>query len=69
MLDRIWQWGPSGLILQKWRIDFDARKEPYNIKQIWVTLPKFPMVFWQEECLTTIGNKIGKLMALEEEWE
>ena len=30
LLDRKWQWGPSGLILKKWQIEFDAKKEPYN---------------------------------------
>lgn len=26
-------------------------------------------MFWQEECLIAIGNKIGKFVTLEKDWE
>ena len=66
LLDRKWEWGVSKLILQKWWIDFDAMKEPHNKQQIWVILPGLPMVFWEEEYLEAIGNKLGKFVALED---
>ena len=69
LLGRSWSWGPSGLILQKWRIDFDATREPFNIQQVWVIMPSLPMTFWEEECLEAIGNRIGKFVALEPNWE
>ena len=45
LLDRSWSWGPSGLILQKWRIDFDATREPFSIQQVWVIMLRLPMTF------------------------
>ena len=67
LLNRSWRWGPSGLILQKWRIDFDATKEPYNLQQFWVNLPGLPIMLWEEECLRAIHSKIGKFVALEQD--
>ena len=55
--------------MHKWRIDFDATKEPFNIQQVWVIMPGLPMMFWEEECLKAIGNKIGKFVALEPNWK
>ena len=69
LLDRSWNWGPSGLILHKWRIGFDATEEPFNIQQVWVIMSGLPMMFWYEECLKAIGNNISKFVALEPDWE
>ena len=46
LLNQRWSWGPSGLILRKWHVNFNAKSEPHNIQQIWVTLLGLPMVFW-----------------------
>ena len=62
-----WQWGPSSLILKKWRIDFDARKETHNQQQIWAILPGFPMVFFQKLIPEAIENKLGKFVAPEDD--
>ena len=39
LLQKSCSWGPSGLILKKWHIDFNAQKEPHNLQQIWAILP------------------------------
>ena len=68
LLQWSWNWGPSGLILRKSHIDFNARREPHNLQQIWAILPGLPMVFWQQHILEAIGNKIGKFIKLEDDW-
>ena len=69
LLNQNWHWGPSGLILKKWTIDFNAYKEPQNIQKVWVILPGLPVVFWQQKILEAIGNIIGNFVDLEEDWE
>ena len=64
-----WQRGPSGLILKKWKVDFEENIEPQNVQQVWVILPGIPMMFWKKEILEAIGGKIGKFIAMEENWE
>ena len=34
LLKHNWNWGPSGLILKNWTIDFNAYKEPHNIQKV-----------------------------------
>ena len=69
LLENNWQWGPSGFILKKWNVDFEAIKEPQNIQKISAILPGLPMMFWKKEILEAIGDKLGKFVSLEEEWE
>ena len=69
LLQKSWSWGPSGLILKKWHVDFNAQKEPHNLQQIWAILPGLPMIFQQKHILEGIGNKIGKFIKLEDNQE
>ena len=69
LLERNWKWGPSGLILRKWSVDFNAFRSPHNIQNIWVILSGLPMVFWQPKLFEAIGNKLGNFIATEENWE
>ena len=69
LLDNNWKWGPSGLILKNWSVDFDANREPQNVQNIWAIFPGLPIMFWKKEIMKAIGDKIGKFVALEEEWE
>ena len=55
--------------MKKWSVDFDANIEPQNVQKVWSILPSFPMMFWQQEILEVVGEKIGKFIALEEGWE
>ena len=50
-------------------MDFEANKEPQNIQKIWAILRGLPMMFWKKEILEAIGDKIGKFVPLEEEWD
>ena len=36
---------------------------------MWAILPSLPIMFWKKEFLEAIGGKIGKFIALEENWE
>ena len=69
LLNNSWQWGPFRLILKKWKVDFEANKEPQNVQQVWAILLGLPMMFWKKGILEAIGGKIGKFIALEENWE
>ena len=69
LLENNWKWGPSGLILKKWSVYFDANRESQNVQKIWVILPGLPMMFWQKDIMKAIGGKMGKFIALEEGWE
>ena len=67
--ERSWQWGPSGLILKRWNVDFNGKKDPHNIQQIWVILLGLPMIFRQSKIFQEIGNKLGRFIAIDENWE
>ena len=66
LLNYSWQWGPSGPILKKWNVDFEANIEPQNVQQVWAILPGLPLMLWKKEILEAIGGKIRKFIALEE---
>ena len=50
-------------------MDFDAKREPQNLQHIWVILPRLPMMFWQEQVLKAIGDKLGNFISMEENWD
>ena len=50
-------------------MDFNVRRESPNVQQVWVTLPRFSMVFWKEGILVSIGNKFGRFNSLEDDQE
>ena len=45
LLNKSWQWGPAGMILKKWNVDFEANREPQNVQQVWEILPRIPIMF------------------------
>ena len=59
-------WGPSGLILRKWVVDFNAYKEPHNVQKIWVILRGISMFFWKPNIFEAIGNRLWKFITLED---
>ena len=69
LLNNNWKWGSLGLIIKNWSVEFDANREPQNMQKILSILPELPMMFWKKEIMEAIGDKIGKFVALEEEWE
>ena len=69
LLNKSWQWGPAGMILKKWKLDFEANREPWNVQQLWAILTGLSLLFWKKEILEAIGGKIGKFIALEEKYE
>jgi hypothetical protein len=66
---RTWSWGPSGLTLKPWSVDFDPLKESMVVMKVWVILPGFPLDFWSREALEAIGNKLGSFVKLEPNWD
>jgi hypothetical protein len=69
LLDRVWNWGPDGLILQNWDVSFNVERSPQHLQKIWVILPGLPQFFWQKSILEAIGNKIGSFVSLEADWD
>jgi hypothetical protein len=61
--------GPSGLVLKEWAIDFDLSRDPLSLAKVWVILPNLSLVFWDEAVLISIGNKIGKFLSYELDWD
>jgi hypothetical protein len=64
-----WSWGPSGLSLKPWTVDFDPLKESTTVMKVWEILPGLPLTFWSREALEAIGNKIGSFVKLEPNWD
>jgi hypothetical protein len=64
-----WSWGPSGLTLKPWTVDFDPLKESMVVMKVWAILPGFPLDFWSREALEAIGNKLGSFVKLEPNWD
>ena len=54
---------------KKWKVDFEADREPQNVQKVREILPGLPMMFWKKEILEAIGGKIGKFIVPEENWE
>ena len=69
LMGKSWKWGPSGQILKRWQVDFEADREPQNVQQVWAIFPGLPIIFWQKEILEAIGEKIGRFVSLKDNWE
>jgi hypothetical protein len=69
MMGQNWDWGPLGLVLQKWSVDFDSSRELTIVQKVWVMSPSLPLVFLREEVLASIDSKIGQFVGLELNWE
>jgi hypothetical protein len=68
LLQKSWSWGPSGLFLKPWSVDFDPARESVSVMKVWAILPGLPLAFWTREALETIGNKLGAFVGLEPNW-
>jgi hypothetical protein len=63
-----WFWGPFGLSLKPWSVDFDPLKESMSVMEVWAILRSFPLDFWSREALESIGNWLGSFIKLEQNW-
>ena len=62
--DYVFKSGPSfmgskGLFLAPWTLDFNPTREISKVL-VWVRLPHFPFVLWDNEILKLIGDKLGR---------
>lgn len=62
VLSRMWVVKSDNLMLKRWHTTFNLDKEPLIFRHLWVIFPGFPLVFWNFEAFTTIGNAIGKFL-------
>lgn len=61
--------GPSSLILKQWAINFDPSRDPFSLKKVWDILHNLLLVFWKEDILKSIGNKIGSFCSFKPDWD
>jgi hypothetical protein len=57
-----WFWGRAGLSMQHWTPAFDPSTDCISSAPVWVRLPYFPLHFWGDESLHSIGNGLGKFL-------
>ncbi|CAL1366078.1 unnamed protein product [Linum trigynum] len=46
---------------EPWRIDFDPDFDSINRASVWVRLPRLPLAYFDEEILSDIGDKLGRV--------
>jgi hypothetical protein len=49
--------GSEGMCLSPWNLDFNTEKK-ITISPMWVRLPHLPLIFWDDNSLIAIGNKL-----------
>jgi hypothetical protein len=64
--DLIFHFGPyfmdtRGMFLAPWSLDFNP-EDGITTTLVWVRLPFLPLIFWEENYLRDIENKLGKFM-------
>jgi hypothetical protein len=57
-----WFWGRAGLSMQLWTPAFNPSMDCISSAPIWVRLPYFPLHFWGDDFLQSIGNGLGKFV-------
>lgn len=53
-------------MLKRWRVGFDPGTEYFQFRHIWFLLPGLPLQLWNAGELTTIGNELGRFIAVDE---
>ena len=51
--------GSKGMYLAPWYLDFNPEDE-MTPTPVWVRLPHFPLIFWDEGSFRDIGNTVGR---------
>jgi hypothetical protein len=54
--------GPRGLYLNKWTLDFDPENGILSIVSVWVRIPHLPFHFCGDEVLKSISDTLGKFI-------
>jgi hypothetical protein len=57
-----WFWGRAGLSMQLWTPAFDPSTDCISSAPVWVRLLYFPLHFWGDASLQSIGNGLGKFL-------
>ena len=66
ILEGFWQCGSKSLMLRRWHVGFNAGKDYFVKRHIWVMLPGLPLHFWNPIALRNIGNQLGVFHRVEE---
>jgi hypothetical protein len=61
-----WYWDSSTLSLKDWMSLFDPMRERVDIQRLRIKLHSLPLELWLEHALTIIGNKIGRMLDIDE---
>jgi len=51
LLQNSLSWGPSGLFLKPWTMDFDPARESMLILKVWAIFTDLPLALWTWEAL------------------
>ena len=54
--------GFRGLYLNKWTLNFYHDVVIPSMVPLWVCLPKLPLPCWDDQCLVSIGNSMGRYL-------
>jgi hypothetical protein len=68
LLQNSCSWGPFGLFLKPWTVDFDPARESVSILKVRENFIGLPLALWTWEALHTIINKLGNFVGLETNW-
>jgi hypothetical protein len=66
ILERLWVFEGSSLMLKCWRVRFDPISEYFSFRHLWVLLPGLTLQLWNAKALEAIGNELGRFIKVDE---
>lgn len=65
LLNGHWLYDGGSLLLKRWGISFNPAQDYFSLHHLWVLLPGLPLYLWNSSTLETIGNSLGKVLAVD----
>jgi hypothetical protein len=65
LLNTLWVFGGSSLMLKRWRMAFNPDTDYFQHRHLWVLLLGLPLFLWNEGALRAIGDSLGKFIAID----
>jgi len=62
LLNKIWHWNRTPMLLKPWHPLFDASRERVDKIPVWVRLPGLPLHFWGPDHFNRIGDILGTFL-------
>ena len=63
IMGKQWEMARVPVGMKKWTPLFDAQREVVDSEPIWVRLPGFPMILWNEPRFKEVGDHLGEFIA------